>query len=290
MAWTTTSQLADSLEDMRHSARSVREYEGKMSQLVDKHTLPEGEGLSWNELTYTQLTAQAITETTDLDNPQSPTDSLLTITPTVVGIETFLTDRVQARISKKGLALVGKLGQQAMQRKKDEDGLSLFSSGATSCEPGAGATMTSSYVASASARIKSNSTEPGRPPIYWVAQGYHIKDIYDELVAGVGTYTVPDGITARVFQEGFRLPIAGVEVYEDGNITVDGSDDAVGGVFAKESIVLVQGRAARVATVRSEKRGGGGDHVYHYDEYAYGERNSPNWLYRMKADATAPTS
>lgn len=290
MAWITTSQLADSLPDIRSSARSTREYEGKMSQLVDKVTLGQGVGLSWNELTYTQLTAQAITETTELDNPQSPSDSLLTITPTVVGLETFITDRVQERISKVGYAQIGKLGQEAHQRKKDEDALSLLASGGTTTEPGAGNTMTSGYVAAAKARITSNATEPGKAPFYWVAHGYHIKDIFDELIAGVGTSVIPEGITARVYQEGFKLPIAGVEVYEDGNIAVDGSDDAIGGVFAKTAIVLVQGRAPRVVTVRNEKRGGGGDHVYHYDEYAYGERSSGNWLYRMKADATAPTS
>jgi len=290
MAWTTTSQLADSLDDIRSSARSVREYEGRMSQLVEKKTLGEGIGLSWQEITYTQLTAQAITETTDLDNPQSPTDSLLTITPSVVGLETFITDRARERLNKTGVAQIGKLGQQAMQRKKDEDGLSLLASGATTCEPGAGVTQTSGHVAAAKYNISSNATEPAKPPFYWVAHGFHLKDIFDELVAGVGSAAIPEGITARVYQDGFKLPIAGVEVYEDGNITIDGSTDATGGVFAKEAIVLVQGRAPKVVTVRNERRGGGGDHVYHYDEYAYGERSSGNWLYRMRADATAPTS
>ena len=82
--WTTTGSLADSLDDVRSSARIVREYEGVMPQLVDKQTLGEGIGLSWQEITYAQLTAQAITETTELDNPQQIADSLLTITPTVV--------------------------------------------------------------------------------------------------------------------------------------------------------------------------------------------------------------
>ena len=100
---------------------------------------------------------------------------------------------------------------------------------------------------------------------------------------------VSEGPTARVFSEGFDLPIAGTKVYEDGNITVDGSDDAIGGVFSREGIVLVQGRAPRIVDVRDEKIGGGGNHVYHYDEYAFGIRNS-SWIYRMKSDCTAPTS
>ena len=121
--------------------------------------------------------------------------------------------------------------------------------------------------------------------------GFQLKDLYDELVAGVGTYVVQEGPTARVLSTGFSLPIAGCEVYEDGNITIDSADDAIGGVFAQEGIVLVQGRAPRIVNVRNEKRGGGGNHVYHYDEYAYGERPSAayGWAQQIKSDATAPT-
>lgn len=289
VGWTTTGSLAESLDDVRSSARIVRENEGVMPQLVSKETLGEGVGLSWQEIKYSQLTAQAITETTELDNPQQIADSLLTITPTVVGMETFITDRVRARISKKGFAKIGQLGQNAIQRKKDEDGLTLFASAGTTCSPGAGVTLTSGYIAAASANITSNTTEPGQKPIRCVLHGFQIKDLYDELVAGVGTYVLTEGPTARVFQNKFDLPIAGCEVYEDGNISIDTSADAIGGVFAQEGIVLVQGKAPRVVDVRNEKRGGGGNHVYHYDEYAYGERLS-NWVYQIKSDATAPTS
>ena len=287
--WTTTGSLADSLDDVRSSARIVREFEGVMPQLVDKVMLGEGIGLSWQEIKYDQLVAQAVTETTELDNPQQLVDSLLTITPTVIGIETFITDRVGARISKIGLAKIGSLGQNAIQRKKDEDGLTLFATASTTSSPGAGVTLTSGHVAAASFNITSNTTEPGRKPIRFVAHGFQLKDLFDDLVAGVGTYVVDEGPTARVFQNRFTLPIAGAEVFEDGNITIDGSADANAGLFAMEGILLVQGRASRIVAVRNEKRGGGGSHVYHYDEYAYAERLS-NWVYLIKSDATAPTS
>ncbi len=287
--WTTTSALADSLNDVRSSARIVREFEGVIPQLVDKVTLGEEVGTAWQEIKYDQLVAQAVTETTELDNPQQMVDSLISITPTVVGIETFITDRVSARISRIGFSKIGSLGQNAIQRKKDEDGLILFASASTTASPGAGVTLTSGYIAAASYNITSNTTEPGHKPIRFVAHGFQIKDLYDELVAGVGTYVVDEGPTARVFQNRFDLPIAGVEVFEDGNITIDGSADANAGVFAMDGIILVQGRAARIISVRNEKRGGGGEHVYHYDEYAYGIRLS-NWVYLIKSDATAPTS
>ncbi len=286
--WTTTSALADSLDDVRSSARIVREFEGVMPQLVDKVTLGEGIGTAWQEIKYDQLTAQAVTETTELDNPQQLADSLISITPTVVGIETFITDRVAKRISKIGFSKIGTLAQNAIQRKKDEDGLVLFASATGTSDPGAGVTLSSGYIASASYNITSNTTEPGHKPIRCVLHGFQIKDLFDELVSGVGTYVVNEGPTARVFQNRFDLPIAGTEVYEDGNITISGTD-ATGGVFAMDGILLVQGRAPRIISVRNEKRGGGGNHIYHYDEYAYGIRLS-NWVYSMVSDATAPTS
>lgn len=290
--WTTTGSLDNSLDDVRSSARIVREYEGVMPQLVDKVTLGEGIGNSWQEITYAALTAQAVTENTELDNPQQISDSLLTITPTVVGIETFLTDRVQARINKMGYAKIGQLGQNAIQRKKDEDGLTVIASGATTASPGAGNALTSGHVAAAVYNISSNATEPGMKPYRGVFHGFQLKDLFDELVSGVGTYALGEGPTARVFTTGFNLPIAGCEMYEDGNISIDSSSDAIGGVFAQEGIVLVQGRSPRIVTVRNEKRGGGGNHVYHYDEYAYGERPSAayGWVQKLVSDATAPTS
>jgi hypothetical protein len=287
---TTTGSLTDSLDEVRSAARIIREFEGVMPQLVDNVKLGEGIGLSWNEVSYAQLTAQAVTETTELDNPQQLSDTLLTITPTVVGIETFITDRVAARITKKGYAKLGSLAQNAIQRKKDEDGLTVLDDGATTSSPGAGGTLTSGHIAAAKYNISSNATEPGNAPYYCVLHGFQIKDIFDELVAGVGTYNLNEGPTARVYQNGFELPIAGVKIYEDGNITIDSSDDAIGGVFAKEGIVMVQGRAPRVVSVRKENVGGGGTTVYHYDEYAFGLRNSTTWVKEIKSDSTAPTS
>jgi hypothetical protein len=238
------------------------------------------------------LSAQNITETTTLDNPQQMSDTVFSITPTVTGIQTLVTDRVASRINSQSYAQLGSLAQQAIQRKKDEDGLTVLD-GATTSLSGAGTTLASGVIAAAAYRISSNATEPGNPPYRCVLHGFQIKDLYDELTAHVGTAAAGEtsaGLTARVFEEGFRGKIAGVEVFEDGNITIDGSDDAKGGVFAQEAIVMVQGHAPRTATVRREDIGGGATVVYLYDEYAYGERSSGNWLFEVYSDATAPTS
>jgi len=285
---TTTGSLADSLPTLIASARITREMEGVMPQLVDKVTLGKGTGPTWNEVKYDQVTAQPITETTVLDNPQQLSDSLLSITPTVVGVMTVITDRVADRITKNGLAKTGSLAQNAMQRKKDEDGLVVLD-GFSNSYCGAGSTLTSGHIAAAMALITGNATETAKPPYRCVLHPYQIHDIEDEIVAGVGTYPVAEGLTARVFTEGFRGMIAGAQLYPDGNIVEDSGNDMKGGVFAQEAIVLVQGRSPRMTPVRDEALGGGATKIYHYDEYSYGERLD-TWGAELFSDGIAPTS
>ena len=285
---TTTGSLADSLPTVISSARIVRENEGVMPQIVEKQTLGEGIGLTWNEIKLDQLAAQDITENTVLDNPQQIVDSLFTVTPTAAGIETVLTDRVAARISKNAYAKIGSLAQNAIQRKKDEDGLTMLD-GFSNSYCGAGSTLTSGHISAGVGLITGNATEPGNPPYRCVLHPYQVHDIEDELVAGIGTYIVNEGLTARVFTEGFRGVIAGAQLYPNGNITIDSSTDAKGGVFAQEALVIVQGRAPRMVAVRAEDVGGGATKIYHYDEYAYGERLD-TWGVELYSDATAPTS
>lgn len=288
--YSTTSAVADSLPDMRMSAIIVREYPNNtMLGLVDRVTLGVGVGLSWNEVSYDQLTAQDVTETTKLDNPAQMSDSLLTITPTVTGIHYILTDRVKVRIFSAGLAKMSQLGQNAIERKKDEDLIAQMD-GFTTQLAGTGTTLTSGYIHAAKSRITGNTTESAVGPFYTVLHPYGVKDLLDELVAGVGTYIMGPGRTAETYSAGFSGMLGGTMVHEDGNIPIDATPDAKGGVFAKAAIVHVQGRAARMVSVRDESIGGGADVIYHYDEYASGERSSGNWGYEIMHNATAPTS
>lgn len=285
---TTTGSLKDSLPDVISSARIVREQEGDMPNLVEKQTLGEGIGLAWNEVSFDKLEAYDVTETQVHDNPQQISDTPFGVTPTVTCVETCITDRVAARISKNAFAKIGALAQNAIQRKKDKDGITMLDSFSTSyC--GAGSTLTSGHIGAAMGKITGNATEPGNAPFRCVLHPYQIHDIEDEIVAGIGTYVVNEGLTARVFAEKFRGMIHGAQLYANGNITVDSSGDMIGGVFAMEALVIVQGRVPRLVPVRAENIGGGATKIYHFDEYAYGERQD-NWGGEIYSDATAPTS
>jgi len=132
-----------------------------------------------------------------------------------------------------------------------------------------------------------------------VFHGFQLADIDFQLttpgistVAAIGTEAqggapLTVGIAAEAFQNRYRGTIAGAKIYEDGNLTIS-SNAAKGGVFSQMALILVEGRSPYVETKRMPELGGGATALFHYDEYAYGERSSGNWLYEVHTDATAP--
>jgi hypothetical protein len=286
---TYTGSLAAAEPLVISSARRTREYKGVMSQLCDKRTLGRNMGRTWYEYTMDQLTSQSVTETTVLDNPQELTGSRIGLTPEVVGIETIVTDRAKDRLSRNVVTQFGQLGQESNLRKRDQDGLAIADS-ATTTLAGAGTTLTYGHLAAGSSRITSNTTEPGQLPIRIVLHGFQIKDVQDQVVSGVGTYPIGSGMTADVFKNNLRGMVAGGQLYEDGNISIDSNTDAHGLMFAQRGVIMVQGRSPWMKTKDLPDTGGGATAMYLYDEYVFGERSAGNWLVRILSDATAPTS
>jgi len=298
---TITDSLADSIPTMIAAARIVREFAGVMPNLVDRQRLDENTGTVWNEVSMAKLSAQAVTESTELDNPQQMSDTLLSITPTVIGVHTVITDRVALRISSNAYAQTGSLAQNAIERKKDADGLTAIDGASTSLGSSSAALDTSD-ISSATYQITSNTTEPApaTAPISAVFHGFQLADIDNQLttpgistVAAIGTEVgvgapLTVGIAAEAFQNRYRGNIAGARIYEDGNLSISSTPSAKGGVFSQMALILVEGRSPYVETKRMPELGGGATALFHYDEYAYGERSSGNWLIEVHTDATAP--
>jgi hypothetical protein len=271
-------------------ARIVREHEGTWQRTTDKRDLKEGTGLNWQEISLAQLTASDITETTTNENAQQIADTLLQSEPTMTQILVKVTDRTYRKIADVVESKMGTLAGNAMMRKKNDDYLSLFSTFAATADPGAGNPLSFGHIAASVNRIKSNTTEPAISPVHAVLHGFQIKDIQDELLAGVGTYNVPEGITEETFRKGFAGTVAGANVWEDGNIAIITGDDAIGAVHAQEGVVAVSGMTIKTETRRDPSFGGGADEVFMTDEYSFVERSASNWAYGQTSDATAPTS
>ncbi|KKN31677.1 hypothetical protein LCGC14_0821420 [marine sediment metagenome] len=291
--YTGTDSLADSLETIIDSARIRREYPAVTPTLAERHDLDDNTGLSWNEIEVSRLTAQGgITESTILDNPQEWADIMRTITPTISGITTFISRRSTHRLSTKTLAQLGSGMMDAIERKRDLDGLATLD-GATNSNPGAGAAFTSGVISADVSNIQGNTTEGATGAISSVLQPFQIKDLQDELTAAIGTYPIPAGLTEQIYRRGFKGSVYESEIYTDGNIVIDSSDDAKGATFARMGFLYIQGMDLITYDKEVAERGGGGRQKWIYDEYAFGERlsNSTSVFIREDySDALAPTT
>ena len=287
---TTTGSLADSLPDLRQSARLFEEFEFIVPKTVDRTDLPRGQGNTWNEIRLEQITAQGITENTVNENPSQFQDTIFSVTPTLVQVFTRITDKTMRRISGNVASMLGKGAQIAMNRKLDQDGISQFANFSVTLA-GSTVTLNHGHISASVSNIRGNTTESGMGagPINTVLHPFGVKDLQDEIEAGIGTYTVPEGLTAEFYRSGFSGTVAGSNVWEDGNISVDGTPDARGACYAQRALVLVRELEMVTKTRDRPDVGGGATEVFITQGYAYGERRDV-WGRSLLHDATAPTS
>ena len=291
---TTTAALADSLPTMRQGARIVLEQKGRMRDTVDRVTLGKNVGNSWSEVDFAKLTASTVTEQTDnLDSPEQLSDSIITITPTDSGIHILYTDRVADRVITQSAAIIrsGILGMNAIMRKENIDGI-VQGRAATVDMGTAGNPLTSALVRHAKYRISSDVTEPGNGPYHMQHHGFCLADIDDELTAAVGTYPIATGLTEDILTNSYQAAprkLGDVNVHENGDMSIDSSDDSEGFVYDQNGIILVEGRGVRTEVLRRPNIGGGATSVFMYYEYAWGFRSAGNWQFSITADATLPS-
>ena len=290
---TITGSLSDALPSIVADCRIVKEFEGTWRRTCDIKRQTPNTGLNWTEFALNQLTRQDITETTDNRNFQQLSGTLQSIEPTMNQIIIKITDRTYRKIASVVENKMGVLAGNAMNRGDDEDYLALFSTFATTASPGSGNPLSFGHIAAAKNNITSNVTEPSMAECYSVLHGFQIKDIQDEVLAGVGTYTVPEGMTEDTFRKGFMGTVAGSNVYEDGNITVDATPDGNGATHSREGVIAAIGMEVKNETDRDIYFGGGADVISLTNEIAFAERKSGTtqvWAYRHQSDCTAPTS
>lgn len=290
--WNTGDSIANAKNFMIDTARAERDNGAVMTRLADKRTLTKNMGYTWDETTVLRMDdPQDITENTDLDNYQLYQTSAIAITPTQTGMAVFWTDRAKARLSLDVIKQTTVQVQQGFDRRKDKDGLIVIDTFASL--GGAGTTLTQGYIrAGKTNNATGRQDEPWDGPQAAVLRSEQVKAIEDELLQGIGTYPTPNGLSEEVYKRGFQGMLAGVEIFVDDNLTVDSGNDAKGGVFARGTggaIIHVQGMAPRVLVKDEPGKGGGGESTFHYDDYAWGIRNS-NWGTELYFAADQPTS
>jgi hypothetical protein len=186
------------------------------------------------------VTAKDLTDGVDMTEAQSLTITGTTHETDEAGCKIVITKKLRNQLKEDAYRAAGKVIGNAMAKKIDQDGLTLFSGLDTSLG-GAGTTFSIDYMLAAVSQCMGQS-EPIPDPIYCVIHPYQLHEIVD-LLATPSTNTVSDEIFTAALKQYWRgnEKLFGVPVFSTGNISVDSLDDAYGAVFSKLAFIYLVG-------------------------------------------------
>ena len=243
---TTSSTLSELYTEIIQEAIFTFQETSVMRPLVTTYNI-SGQGKQIAVPVYPAISASAVAEGTDLSNTAvNPTE--VTITASEIGVMTSLTDLGRDSAARNVTADIGKLFGDALADKVDTDVAGLFSS--FSADIGtAGTELTPELIFKAVATLRANNV-PG--PYYGV---FHPKAAFNlkKVLTNAGYTTSSNAISDlgnEALRSGFIANVAGVNIFENSNITIDQYDDAVGAVFHPISLGLAMKADFKIETQR----------------------------------------
>ena len=240
---TTSSTISELYTEIVAEALFVASEQSIMRGLVRNYTIAGG-GKSVEVPIYSTVSAAAVSEASDLSNT-AVNPSSVTITASEVGVMTTLTDLARNSASRNVAADIGRLFGEGIATKIDSDLAALFSGFSTEKGPGAGSELTVQDLFECAAELKTNKA-PG--PYYGV---FHPKQIFNVKKSLTNTFVGRDTeLSNEAMRTGFVGTVAGIQLFETSNISVDGSDDSIGGVFSQDALGLAMMQDLKIETQR----------------------------------------
>ena len=240
---TTSSTISELYTEIVAEALFVASEQSIMRGLVRNYTIAGG-GKSVEVPIYSTVSASAVSEASDLSNT-AVNPSSVTITTSEVGVMTTLTDLARNSASRNVAADIGRLFGEGIATKIDSDLAALFSGFSTEKGPGAGSELTVQDLFECAAELKTNKA-PG--PYYGV---FHPKQIFNVKKSLTNTFVGRDTeLSNEAMRTGFVGTVAGIQLFETSNISVDGSDDSIGGVFSQDALGLAMMQDLKIETQR----------------------------------------
>lgn len=235
MAASTTSTLSDLFTNIVAQARFTAEEQSLLRNLVTVYNIDAQPGVTIQVPKYPAVTAADLTEGTDMSSTTVTTSSV-SITVAEVGAQVFLTDMAAMGAGNPADELGTVLGN-SIATKMDTDVIGLFdgfsdSLGSTTTE------LSVAYLFQAAAKLRANKA-PGR-----LVGVFHPYQVYALKANLTNTFANPNGgdLQNEAMRTGYVGTIAGIDIFESANITIDGSGDAKGAVFAPEAMAIAMKR------------------------------------------------
>ena len=244
---TTSSTLSELFTNITQEAIFTFQETSVMRPLVTLYPL-SGSGKVAEVPTYPAISAAAVNEATDLSNTAvNPTST--TITASECGVMTTLTDLGASSASRNVGADIGKLFGEAIAKKVDTDLCGLFSSFTTNTAGAAGTELTADLLFKAQAQLRTLSVPAPYYGVFHPKAVFNLKKTLTQAGYGTSSAAISE-LGNEALRNGFIGRIAGIDVFENANLTIDGSDDSVGGVFHPQALGLAMKEEFKVETQR----------------------------------------
>lgn len=202
-----------------------------------------------------QYTFSAVADGQDIVEEQDIGMSTVDLTASIVGAKVILTDQLVDQSQPEVFQMVGKQLGAGLGRKKDTDVHALYSAlnGGTTYGASA-AVLNASMWAGCIARAKAGKFGD---EIYGLL---HPNTVFSFVraaaVIGTQTYPLPDGWSADLLKKFFTglRPMNGVPLFEDGNLAINSSSDAVGCIANRDAMCTLTSIAMKTERERDASR------------------------------------
>ena len=233
----TTGNLENAQRIIIATARFTEEHNAPAMNLIEQFVLPKGS----KQVTVPKVNQMSMSDLVDGQDIIDEEDIGMTtvdLTAAEVGAKIIITDKLARQSAENVFSIIGRQLGDGMARKKDKDVIALYSGFSTDFGT-AGSGMTLANLSATVAYAKGNRFGS---QVYIVQHPFAVWDIANTAVTASTNYPVPAGWSADLlgnFFSGLR-PMNGVPIFEDGNITIDASDDAVGVCADKSALAVLK--------------------------------------------------
>lgn len=235
----TTGNLENAQRIILAASRYTEEHNAPAMALIESFNLAKGS----KQVTVPkvgQMTISDLTDGQDIVDEEEIGMTTVDLTASEVGAKIILTDKLVRQAAENVFSIIGRQLGDGMARKKDTDVHALYSglNGGTTLGAAA-ATMSLANIAGSIAYSKANKFGS---QTYILQHPNAVFDIANTAVTASTTYPVPKGWSEdllRDFFSGLR-PLNGVPIFEDGNLSIDSNDDAIGVIADKSALAVLK--------------------------------------------------
>jgi hypothetical protein len=243
---TTSTTLSELYTEIIQEAIFTFQETSVMKPLVTTYSIT-GQGKQIAVPVYPAISAAAVAEGTDLSNTAINPDEA-TILASEVGVMTTLTDLARDSASRNVASDIGKLFGEAIAKKVDTDLVALFASFST--DVGQAATeLTADLLFKAQATLRSLNVPAPYYGVFHPKAVFNLKKTLTQAGYNTSSHAISE-IGNEALRNGYVGRVAGIDIFENANISIDQYDDSIGGVFHPISLGLAMKADFKIETQR----------------------------------------